>query len=42
MEMTSAISREKQLKKWSRRAKMNLIERSNPQWKDLWLELVRG
>jgi len=31
----SAISREKQLKKWSRSKKDFLIERQNPQWKDL-------
>ena len=31
----SAISREKQLKKWSRAKKNILISRMNPQWKDL-------
>ncbi len=31
----SAISREKQLKKWSRSTKNTLIERMNPQWRDL-------
>ena len=31
----SAISREKQLKKWSRSKKSILISRMNPQWKDL-------
>ncbi len=31
----SAISREKQLKNWSRAKKNALIERVNPQWKDL-------
>lgn len=38
----SAISREKQLKKWSRRKKNVLISGMNPQWKDLslgWNEL---
>ncbi len=34
----SAISREKQLKKWSRRKKNTLIEHRNPQWKDLSLD----
>ncbi len=38
--MESAISREKQLKKWSRIAKIRLIERQNPSWRDLWPELV--
>ena len=31
----SAISREKQLKKWNRAKKNTLISRNNPQWKDL-------
>lgn len=31
----SAISREKQLKKWNRSKKNVLISRMNPQWKDL-------
>ena len=31
----SAISREKQLKKWSRSKKNALISNSNPQWNDL-------
>ena len=31
----SAISREKQLKKWRRSKKNDLIERINPQWADL-------
>lgn len=30
-----AIGREKQLKKWNRDWKKNLIERENPQWLDL-------
>ena len=32
---TSAIEREKQLKRWSRRKKIWLIEQSNPNWADL-------
>ena len=31
----SAISREKQLKKWSRQKKNELIKRMNPDWVDL-------
>jgi len=34
--MDAAISREKQLKKWRREWKVELIERDNPLWKDLW------
>ncbi len=33
--MESAIRREKQLKRWRREWKMNLIERENPRWEDL-------
>lgn len=35
----SAITREKQLKKWNRQWKINLIERDNPEWNDLYSEL---
>lgn len=38
--MESAITREKQLKNWSRKAKMHLIELNNPEWKDLWSDLA--
>ncbi len=34
--MASAITREKQMKKWNRAWKIDLIERENPQWEDLW------
>ncbi|HTH28388.1 MAG TPA: GIY-YIG nuclease family protein [Sphingobium sp.] len=33
--MDAAISREKQLKRWHRQWKINLIESENPQWVDL-------
>ena len=35
-DMTEAITREKQLKKWNRAWKLKLIEKHNPDWKDLW------
>ncbi len=35
----SAIQREKRMKKWRRQWKINTIERSNPQWNDLYDEL---
>jgi putative endonuclease len=35
-DMTSAISREKGMKKWNRSWKLELIEKENPYWKDLW------
>ncbi len=34
--MESAIMREKALKKWRREWKLELIEQSNAQWRDLW------
>jgi putative endonuclease len=34
-DMVSAIAREKQLKRWHRQWKINLIESENPQWIDL-------
>ncbi len=35
-DVREAIAREKQLKKWERRWKLDLIERFNPQWADLY------
>jgi putative endonuclease len=35
----SAFHRERAMKKWNRAWKMALIERSNPSWRDLALEL---
>ena len=35
----SAIAREKQLKRWSRKKKDTLIARSNPEWRDLFEEM---
>ncbi len=35
----SAITREKQLKKWKRSWKIRLIEEGNPEWKDLYEEI---
>ena len=31
----SALTREKQMKKWERAWKIRLIERNNPEWRDL-------
>ena len=36
----AAITREKQLKKWRRAWKVALIERGNPEWRDLAEEFV--
>lgn len=41
----SAIKREKQLKKWNRKWKLSLIEKTNPDWKDLsddWIPSQAG
>jgi putative endonuclease len=35
----SAITREKQLKRWKRSWKIRLIEEANPEWKDLYEEI---
>jgi putative endonuclease len=32
--------REKQLKKWSREWKLRLVQESNPDWRDLWNDIV--
>ena len=39
-DINEAILREKRIKRWHRRWKLELIEAHNPQWKDLWLELT--
>lgn len=38
-DMTTAITREKQLKKWKRQWKIELIEKGNPAWLDLYQEI---
>ena len=35
-DVNQAIAREKQLKKWARNWKLALIERFNPEWRDLY------
>jgi putative endonuclease len=37
-----AIAREKQLKNWNRAKKIALIERANPEWKDLAADWLSG
>ena len=39
-DMVSAITREKQIKKWNRAWKLDLIEEKNPDWKDLWNNII--
>ncbi len=38
--MPEAILREKQMKKWNRAWKIALIERANPEWRDLYDEVL--
>lgn len=38
--MESAIGREKAIKEWQRAWKIELIEASNPEWRDLYEEIV--
>jgi putative endonuclease len=38
-DVSEAILREKQMKKWNRQWKINLIEKHNPQWVDLYQEI---
>ncbi len=39
-EIANAILREKQMKKWNRNWKIQLIEVINPKWKDLYSEII--
>ena len=39
-DIESAILREKQIKKWNRKWKLRLIEEMNPDWKDLFEDIV--
>ena len=39
LNMESAITREKRLKKWNRAWKVRLIEEANPSWRDLSVDL---
>lgn len=39
-DVSSAITREKQLKKWNRAWKIALIEKQNPEWRDLYVDIV--
>ena len=38
--MDSAIKREKSIKEWKRAWKLELIEKENPTWRDLYEDIV--
>jgi len=38
--MLDAITREKTIKEWKRKWKLDLIEAANPDWRDLYFDLV--
>ena len=37
----SAITREKQMKKWRRQWKIELIQEKNMEWKDLYFDIIK-
>ena len=39
-DIASAIHREKQIKKWNRLWKLRLVDQSNPEWRDLYSDIV--
>ncbi len=39
-DINEALSAEKRIKNWKREYKINTIEENNPDWKDLYDELV--
>jgi putative endonuclease len=38
--LQAAIAREKQIKSWRQWWKIELIERSNPNWRDIYKDLI--
>ena len=40
-DVESAITKEKQMKKWERQWKIDLIEEKNPEWKDLYFDIIK-
>lgn len=39
-QMHTALTREKEIKKWRRAWKLRLIEKDNPQWRDLYEDFI--
>ncbi|MEZ4180076.1 MAG: GIY-YIG nuclease family protein [Candidatus Doudnabacteria bacterium] len=40
-DIESAIQREKQIKKWNRDWKIRLIQEQNPEWEDLYDQIIK-
>ena len=40
-DVDAALNREKRLKHWLRKWKIALLEERNPEWKDLWEEIIQ-
>jgi len=40
-DISTALAREKQLKTWHRQWKINLIEQENPNWDDLYENIIQ-
>ncbi len=40
-DMSAVITREKQIKAWKREWKINLITKDNPEWMDLFEDLIK-
>ncbi len=38
--MESAIQRERAIKEWKRKWKLELIEQENPEWRDLYADII--
>ena len=38
--IVAAVAKEKRIKKWNRSWKLQLIENVNPEWKDLYEEII--
>ena len=41
-DFASALRREKQIKEWKRRWKLELIEKENPEWRDLYEQILQA
>jgi len=40
-DINEMLIREKQLKKWKRKWKIELIEKMNPEWRDLYYDIIK-